>query len=96
MSNVQIDYDVHLDFEALLTHSRQELLRDLVSTAQTLSDLSQRIGFLRAEEVRQPKESFIKAERVEAEALRSAYEEKKWVIIRLFDLGVNGGSGGGD
>lgn len=86
MSNVQIDYDVHLDFPRLLSLEAQELLRELVDTAQMMADLSMRIGFLRAEEVRGG-EPYIKAERVEAEALRTAYEEKKWVLIRLLDLG---------
>ena len=78
-----VDYDVHLDFQALLTLSRGELLRSLVETAQMLADLSQRIGFLRAEELRGSVTA--KPERVEAEGLRAAYEEMKWVTIRVLD-----------
>lgn len=83
MSDALIDYDVHLDFQALLTYSREELLRSLVDTAATLASLSQRIGFLRAEELRGS--VIAKPERVEAEALRAAYEEMKWVTIRILD-----------
>lgn len=87
MSDLTIDYDVHLDFQPLLTRERGELLRDLVDTAQELANLSMRIGFLRAEEVRDPRGP-AKSERVEAECLRAAYEEKKWVVIRLLDIGT--------
>jgi hypothetical protein len=46
--------------------------------------MSARIGFLRAEEIREPK-SYAKTERVELESIRTAYEEKRWILIRLLD-----------
>lgn len=86
--DTQLDYDVTLDFKQLLAKDRGELLRELVEACFMMAELSQRIGFLRAEEVRNPREPHIKAERLEAEGLRAAYEEYKWVIIRCMDLGV--------
>lgn len=46
--------------------------------------MSARIGFLKSEEVRDSK-SYAKQERVELECIRTAYEEKRWLIIRLLE-----------
>lgn len=72
------------DFTSLLTLSREELFRILVETVTYLANLSMRIGFLRADEVRG--NTLAKQERVEYESVRVAYEEKKWIIIRLLEL----------
>lgn len=79
------DPTVHHDFTQLLPLSREELLRELLVTASDLANMSARIGFLRAEEIRNPK-SYAKQERVELESTRTAYEEKRWILIRLLDL----------
>jgi hypothetical protein len=50
--------------------------------------MSMRIGFLRAEEARDSK-SYAKSERVELESIRTAYEERRWIIIRLIELNLN-------
>ena len=78
------DPNVHHDFTRLLPAGREELLSELLTTASDLANMSMRIGFLKAEEVRDPK-GYAKGERVELEAVRTAYEEKRWVVIRLLD-----------
>lgn len=78
------DAAVHHDFTLLLPLSREELLRELLTTASDLANMSTRIGFLRAEEIREPK-GYAKQERVELESIRTAYEEKRWILIRLID-----------
>jgi len=83
-----IDPTVHHDFTQLLSLSREELVRELLITASDLANASTRIGFLRAEEIRDPK-SYAKSERVELESTRVAYEEKRWILIRLLDLDLH-------
>jgi hypothetical protein len=78
------DPAVHHDFTQLLPLAREELLHELLVTASDLANMSMRIGFLKAEEVRDPK-GYAKGERVELEAIRTAYEEKRWILIRLLE-----------
>lgn len=78
------DPATEIELEALLSYSREELLRELVYTVQSICDLSARVGFLRAEEIRDPR-SYAKSERVEREELRAAFNEKKWLIINLLE-----------
>lgn len=78
------DPAVHHDFTRLLPLAREELLHELLVCASDLANMSMRIGFLRAEEVRDPK-GWAKGERVELESTRTAYEEKRWILIRLLE-----------
>ena len=57
---------------------------ELATTASDLANMSVRIGFLKAEELREPR-SYAKQERVELESIRTAYEEKRWLLIRLLE-----------
>jgi hypothetical protein len=72
------------DFLSLLPLSRGELVRELLSTSSDIANMSMRIGFLRSEEIRDPK-SYAKQERYELESVRQAYEEKRWLLIRLVE-----------
>jgi hypothetical protein len=78
------DPTIHHDFSELLPLSREELVRELLVCASDLANMSTRIGFLKAEEIRDPK-SYAKQERVELECIRTAYEEKRWILIRLIE-----------
>ena len=60
------------------------MLVELLVTASDLANAHARIGFLRAEEIREPK-SYAKQERMEEEAYRAICEEKRWLLIRLLD-----------
>ena len=78
------DPAVHHDFTRLLPLGREELLGELLVCASDLANMSARVGFLKAEEVRDPR-GYAKQERVELEAVRAAYEEKRWILIRLLE-----------
>jgi hypothetical protein len=78
------DPDVYKTIPGLLSLTTRELLSELIDTATNLANLSSQIGFLRAEEIRGV--SFAKEERAQLEGTRAAYDEKKWVCIRLLDV----------
>lgn len=83
--DTSIDESFYIDFANLHLLTTAELIRELIDTAVNLARYSEGIGFLRAEEARNP-QSYAKSERVQIEGIRAVYEEKKWVIIRLLEL----------
>lgn len=75
---------LQFDFHNLLPMSRTELLYELTDAHTQLANLHLRVGFLRAEEIREPK-GYAKQERYDTEGKRDAYIEKKFLIARLLD-----------
>lgn len=73
------------DFTWLLNLPLTELLRELTIAHSELAQLHVRIGFLRAEEIRNKGSLFEKAERVESEGSRDALIEKKFLLVRLIE-----------
>lgn len=78
-----VDQNIHFDFTDLLYTPKGELLAILTDTHTQIANLTVQAAFLRAEEIR--KTPGAHAERVEKEALRDAYTEKKWLITKLLD-----------
>lgn len=61
--------------------SKAALLDELLDTHQNLANLHEKIGYLRAQEL----SGAAKSERFEAEGIRDAYVEKKYLLLRLID-----------
>ena len=76
------DYDEHYDFLPLIPLDIPSLLTHLADVHTTLANLHARVGFLKAEKVREP-QGYSAQELPEAEAKVRAYEEKKWLIVAL-------------
>lgn len=60
---------------------KNELLNELLDTHQNLANLHEKIGYLRSQEL----VGATKSERYEAEGVRDAYVEKKYLLLRLID-----------
>lgn len=75
-------YDEHYSFMELTTLLPRDLLLSLAETHETLANLYGRIGFLKAERVRD-KTGYSSEELPEAEAQIKSYEEKKWLLVAL-------------
>lgn len=80
---MELDPNIHWDFSKLLHAREAELTIELAEAHTAIANLNMKIGFLRAEEVRDPKNSGPKALRVEHEGLRDAYIEKKFLLYQL-------------
>jgi hypothetical protein len=78
------DDGLHYDFRHLTSAGRERLFDELAVTHSELANLAVRIGFLKAEELREP-HGYAKTERVQKEATMRAWEEKKWLLVRLLD-----------
>jgi hypothetical protein len=68
-------------FDELRHLSKSSLLDELLDTHQNLANLHEKIGWLRAQEL----VGAGKGERLEAEGIRDAYVEKKFLLLRLLD-----------
>lgn len=77
--------DADLDFSPLVSASLPHLLIELAETHSNIANLCLRIGFLRQEELRGV--SHAKETRLEYEACRDAYVEKKWLIVKILEYG---------
>jgi len=79
------DTNLHYDFTALLDLTRPELHVELALAHSALANLCVQVAYLKAEEIRGSEGAKIR--RLEAEGLRDAYTEKKWLIKTLLDRG---------
>jgi hypothetical protein len=66
-------------FKELLDLPHDDLVYELMDTHQNLANLHEKIGWLRAQELA----GAPKGERYEAEGIRDAYIEKKFLLLRL-------------
>jgi hypothetical protein len=82
---VSTDPNLHFDYGPLVTLSRPELLIELADTHSAISNLLVQAGFLRQEELRGNNSA--KEVRIETEALKDAYIEKKWLITKVLEYG---------
>lgn len=84
---MELDPNLHWDFAKLLHATPRDLTVELAEAHSSIANLNLKIGFLRAEEVREPKNTGAKALRVEHEGLRDAYIEKKFLLYHLLKDG---------
>lgn len=73
------------EFKFLLDADQPTLLRELADTHSKLANLHEEIAFNKALEFAD-KSPVIRAQRTRDEGIRAAYEEKKWLIVRLLEL----------
>lgn len=78
---MNIDYNEHYDFLKLVPMSEGDLVMELAATHTHLAGLHIEIAFLRREEAL--KTAGAREQRFDAEAVRDAYIEKKWLIMEL-------------
>lgn len=76
------------NFDHLVRASAPELIAELAETHSKLANLHEEIAYNRASEATGDKSMI--GVRIRDEGLRSAYEEKKWLIVRLLELRTNG------
>jgi hypothetical protein len=79
------DPNLHYDYKPLVTLSKPELLFELAETHSAISNLLVQAGFLRQEELRGNQSA--KELRLETEALKDAYIEKKWLLTKILEYG---------
>lgn len=80
---VNTDPNLHFDYGPLVYLDTPTLLLELADTHSAISNLIVQIGFLRQEELRGQQHA--KDERLGMEAVRDAYIEKKWLIVKILE-----------
>lgn len=80
---VTTDPNLQYDYGPLVYLPVSSLLVELAETHSNISNLIIRIGFLRQEELRGTQSA--KEMRIEMEALRDAYIEKKWLLVKVLE-----------
>jgi hypothetical protein len=85
---VSTDPNLHFDYGPLVYLPVHDLLVALAETHSAIANLIIRVGFLRQEELRGTQEA--KVMRLEMEALRDAYIEKKWLLVKVLEYRDNG------
>jgi hypothetical protein len=77
------DPNLHYDFGPLVSLPVPLLLAELAETHAAIANLIVQVGFLRQEELRSNAPA--KEMRIGQEALRDAYIEKKWLLVKLLE-----------
>lgn len=76
------------EFKYLLELDRAALFVELADTHTRLANLHEEIAYSKSAEARGDKTMV--PVRIHDEGIRAAYDEKKWLIVRLIDSGHHG------